>query len=132
MSMSDPIADMLTRIRNAHKARHRETDVPFSRLKSDLARVLQEEGYIEGFRVREEGPRRIIRVALRYTEDGDPVVSGLQRASRPGRRNYTGAKEIPRVLGGLGICVLSTSQGVMSDREARRRHVGGEVLCNVW
>lgn len=132
MSMSDPIADMLTRIRNAHKARHRETDVPFSRLKSDLARVLQEEGYIEGFRVLEEGPRRIIRVALRYTEEGAPVVTGLQRASRPGRRSYTGAKDIPRVLGGLGISVLSTSQGVMSDREARRRHVGGEVLCNVW
>ena len=132
MSMSDPIADMLTRIRNAHKARHRETSIPFSRLKQDVAKVLQEEGYIEGFRVLQDGPRQLLRVALRYTEEGIPVVTGIQRASRPGRRSYAGAKEIPRVLGGLGICVLSTSQGVMSDREARRRHVGGEVLCDVW
>ena len=132
MSMSDPIADMLTRIRNAHKAQHPETNIPFSRLKQDLAKVLQEEGYIEGFRVLEDGPRQILRVALRYTEEGTPVVSGIQRNSRPGRRRYAGAKEIPRVLAGLGICVLSTSQGVMSDREARRRHVGGEILCDVW
>lgn len=132
MSMSDPIADMLTRVRNAHKAGHRETNMPFSRVKSDMARVLKDEGYIEGYRVLEEGVRRVIRITLRYTEDGTPVVTGLQRASRPGCRQYTSADDIPRVLDGLGISVLSTSQGVMSDREARRRHVGGEVLCNVW
>lgn len=132
MSMTDPIADMLTRIRNAHKARHRETNIPFSKLKMELARVLQDEGYVDGFRIVEEGHKRTLRVALRYTEKGQPVVTGLERASRPGRRVYAGAGEIPRILGGLGISVLSTSQGVMSDREARLRHVGGELLCNVW
>ena len=132
MSMSDPIADMLTRIRNAQKAGHRATDIPFSGVKSEMAKVLKDEGYIEGYRVLEEESRQKIRVSLRYGEDDQPVVSGIQRASRPGRRAYAGADDIPLVLGGLGISILSTSQGVMSDREARRRHVGGEVLCNVW
>ena len=131
MSMSDPIADMLTRIRNAQGAKHAETVMPYSRLKADLASVLKEEGYIEEFRMQDAGPHRNLRVTLRYTQTG-PVVSGLQRASKPGNRVYAAADEIPRVLGGLGICILSTSQGVMSDREARRRHVGGELLCNVW
>jgi len=132
MSMTDPIADMLTRIRNAQKAKHRETDVPHSGLKAEIARVLVDEGYIEAVRVIEAGHRRTLRVSLRYAPDGRPVVSGLERASRPGRRAYTGSERIPRILGGLGISILSTSQGVLSDREARRRHVGGEVLCNVW
>jgi small subunit ribosomal protein S8 len=133
MSMTDPIADMLTRLRNACKARHPETNVPHSVLKESLARVLKEEGYIEGFRTLDpKGPGKVLRVSLRYRKDGQPVVSGLERVSSPGRRSYFGAKEIPRVLDGLGICVLSTSQGVLSDREARRRNVGGEVLCNIW
>ena len=131
MSMTDPIADMLTRIRNAQAAKHAETVMPYSKLKADVARVLKEEGYIEEYRLQEAGPHKNLRVTLRYTQAG-PVVSGLQRNSKPGNRVYAGADEIPRVLGGLGICILSTSQGVMSDRDARRRHVGGELLCDVW
>ena len=132
MSMTDPIADMLTRIRNAQKAEHLKTDIPYSGVKEEVARVLKDEGYIESFRVTDEGVRRKLQVVLRYTEGGAAVMSGIERASRPGRRFYTGAKEIPFVLGGLGISILSTSQGVMSDREARRRQVGGEVLGNIW
>jgi small subunit ribosomal protein S8 len=132
MNLTDPIADMLTRIRNAQKARHLETDVPFSRLKAEIARVMQEEGYIAGYRVQEDGARWTLRVALRYTDDGRAVATGLERASKPGRRVYARAREIPRVLGGLGISILSTSQGVLSDREARRRGVGGELLCSIW
>ncbi len=132
MSMTDPIADMLTRIRNSQTARHDETHVPYSRLKEAVAGVLKEEGYIADFRTIGSGVTKALRIALRYTEAGVPVVSGLQRVSRPGRRAYFGAGEIPRVLDGLGICILSTSHGVLSDREARRQKVGGEVLCNIW
>jgi len=132
MSMTDPIADMLTRIRNAQKAQHLKTDIPYSGVKKEVARVLKDEGYIESFKVTDEGVRQKLQVVLRYTEGGAAVMSGIERASSPGRRFYTGAKEIPFVLGGLGISILSTSQGVMSDREARRRQVGGEVLCNIW
>jgi small subunit ribosomal protein S8 len=130
--MTDPIADMLTRIRNAQKAQHLKTDMPYSGVKKEVARVLKDEGYIESFKVTDEGVRQKLQVVLRYTEGGAAVMSGIERASSPGRRFYTGAKEIPFVLGGLGISILSTSQGVMSDREARRRQVGGEVLCNIW
>ena len=132
MSMTDPIADMLTRIRNAQKAQHLKTDMPYSGVKKEVARVLKDEGYIESFKVTDEGVRQKLQVVLRYTEGGAAVMSGIERASSPGRRFYTGAKGIPFVLGGLGISILSTSQGVMSDREARRRQVGGEVLCNIW
>jgi small subunit ribosomal protein S8 len=132
MSMTDPIADMLTRIRNAQKAQHLKTDMPYSGVKKEVARVLKDEGYIESFKVTDEGVRQKLQVVLRYTEGGAAVMSGIERASSPGRRFYTGAKAIPFVLGGLGISILSTSQGVMSDREARRRQVGGEVLCNIW
>ena len=132
MTMTDPIADMLTRIRNAQSAKHTETAIPYSRLKEAIAGVLKEEGYIDSYRVLSEGVRQHLRLSLRYTQDGQPVMSGIQRASSPGRRAYSGAGEIPRILGGLGICIVSTSQGVMSDREARRRRVGGEILCTVW
>jgi small subunit ribosomal protein S8 len=132
MTMTDPIADLLTRIRNALSARHLETNVPFSNIKKAVAQVLQEEGYIEGFRVVEEGPGGMLRISLRYTREGAPVVSGLERVSRPGRRRYAGSKDIPRVLDGLGISILSTSRGVLSDREARRRNLGGEILCSIW
>ena len=132
MSMTDPIADMLTRIRNSQAARHDETQLPYSRLKEAVAGVLKEEGYIADFHTVGTGVTKALRIALRYTEAGIPVVSGLKRVSRPGRRSYFGAGEIPRVLDGLGICILSTSHGVLSDREARRQKVGGEVLCNIW
>jgi small subunit ribosomal protein S8 len=132
MSMTDPIADLLTRIRNAQRAHHPETEIPYSGVKAEIARVLKSEGYVDDVRTLEEGARQKLRVGLRYTEDGRPLLSGIERVSRPGRRVYAGADEIPPVLGGLGICILSTSQGVMSDREARRRRVGGELLCNVW
>jgi small subunit ribosomal protein S8 len=132
MSMTDPIADMLTRIRNAQAARHDEAPLPYSRLKEAVAGVMKEEGYIADFRVQGSGVTKTLTVALRYTEAGLPVVSGLTRVSRPGRRAYFGAGSIPRVLDGLGVCILSTSNGVLSDREARRQKVGGEVLCNIW
>ena len=132
MTMTDPIADMLTRIRNANQARHLETEMPYSRLKAEVARVLQDEGYIDKFRIFDEDGKGKMRVSLRYTKEGEPVLSGLDRVSRPGRRSYAGSREIPKVLDGLGICIVSTSQGVLSDREARRRNVGGEILCNIW
>jgi len=132
MSMSDPIADLLTRIRNAQKAHHAETPVPFSGVKAEIARVLREEGYLEGIRTTEDGPKQTLHLLLRYTDEGRPMLSGIERVSKPGRRVYAASAAIPSILGGLGMCILSTSQGVMCDREARRRHVGGELLCNVW
>jgi small subunit ribosomal protein S8 len=130
--MTDPIADMLTRIRNAIMARHDYTDVPASRLKLDIARVLKREGFIKGYEVRGEGPKKTLRIYLAYTEKGEPLISGLQRVSKPGLRIYVRRKEIPRVYGGLGIAILSTPQGVMTGQEAWRRNLGGEVLCYVW
>ena len=130
--MTDPIADFLTRIRNALLAKHPSVDIPSSRLKASLAKIFQEEGYIEGFKIIEGVPRDTIRVALRYGPDGERVINGLQRVSKPGRRVYCSKDDIPKVLGGLGIAVLSTSQGLMSGNEGRRRGVGGEVVCTVW
>lgn len=131
MTMTDPIADMLTRIRNAQMARHDSVEFPASRIKIDILRILKEEGYIKDFRVRREGPRRQVKVWLKYVEK-KPVLSGLTRVSKPGRRMYVGKHEIPKVLNGVGVAVLSTSQGVITDHQARRRGVGGEVLCFVW
>ncbi len=131
MTTSDPIADMLTRIRNAQMARHESLELPASRIKLDILRILKEEGYIKDFRVRREGARRIVKVWLKYV-DRKPMLSGLQRVSKPGRRVYVGKDEIPKVLNGMGVAVLSTSQGVLPDRQARRLGVGGEVLCFVW
>jgi len=130
--MTDPIADMLTRIRNALKARKEEVDIPSSNLKKRIAEVLKEEGFIKGFRVIPDGKQGILRVFLKYDEQGSPVISGLQRVSKPGRRVYVGKEEIPRVMGGLGVAILTTSRGVMTDREARKVGVGGEVICYVW
>jgi len=130
--MTDPIADFLTRIRNALLAKHPAVDIPSSRLKASLANILQEEGYIEGFKIIEGIPRDTIRVALRYGPDGERVINGLLRVSKPGRRVYCSKDDIPKVLGGLGIAVLSTSQGLMSGNEGRRRGIGGEVVCTVW
>jgi small subunit ribosomal protein S8 len=130
--MTDPIADMLTRMRNALAARHQRVDVPASKMKAEIARVLKEEGYINNYKVVNEGGRRLLRIYLKYGPQGEDVIIRLERASTPGRRRYVGAKEIPKVLGGFGVTVLTTSQGIMSGREARQKNVGGEVLCSVY
>jgi small subunit ribosomal protein S8 len=131
MSMTDPIADMLTRIRNAQQARHDSVGVPASRIKAEIARILKDEGFIRDFEMPKEKEREI-KIQLRYSGKREPVVTGLKRISKPGLRVYTKADKLPRVLGGLGVAVLSTSQGLMTDREARQRRVGGEILCYVW
>ncbi len=132
MNMTDPIADMLTRIRNALQARHPKVDVPASRLKAEIARILKEEGYIANFKVADEERRRTIKIYLKYSPDNQPVISRIARVSRPGRRIYVGQNGIPRVLGGLGINILTTPRGVMTGRTAHREHIGGEILCEVW
>jgi small subunit ribosomal protein S8 len=132
MSTSDPIADMLTRIRNAIAARHPKVDVPASKLKTDIARILKEEGYITNYKLVEEGIHKAIRIYLKYTPGNMPVISRIERVSRPGCRVYSGSKEIPRVLGGLGVSIVTTPKGVMTGAAARSTGVGGEVLCQVW
>jgi len=130
--ISDPIADMLTRVRNALAARHAKVDVPSSKLKVEVARILTEEGYILNYKLVEEGPARTIRLYLKYTPANQPVISEIERISRPGCRIYANSKDIPRVLGGLGINILTTSRGVMTGADARKNGVGGEVLCRIW
>ncbi len=132
--MTDPIADMLTRVRNANTAFHDDVRMPSSKLKEALARILEREGYIEGYTVEDDPtkPGKRLTIKMKYTSDRQRTISGLRRVSRPGLRVYTKADAVPRVLGGLGIAVLSTNQGLMTDREARERRVGGEVLCQVW
>lgn len=129
---TDPIADMLTRIRNALIARHDFTDVPASKLKMALAKTLKQEGFIRDFEVLEEGHRRTVRIHLAYTDRREPVITGLQRVSKPGLRVYVEKREVPRVYGGLGVPIISTSQGVLTGQEARKRGLGGEVICYVW
>ena len=132
--MTDPIADMLTRLRNANTAFHDEVLMPSSKLKEALARILEREGYITGFEVLDDSsrPGRQLKVVLKYTSDRQRTISGLRRVSKPGLRVYSKSDTVPRVLGGMGIAILSTNQGLMTDREARQRRVGGEVLCQVW
>jgi len=130
-AITDPIADMLTRIRNGIRARHPRVDMPASALRVEIARILKQEGYVSNFKVAEEGKKKVLKVFLRYGEDGGSVISTLDRVSRPGRRVYVGAREIPKVLGGLGINILSTPRGVMTGKNARKAGVGGEVLCNI-
>jgi small subunit ribosomal protein S8 len=133
--MTDPIADMITRIRNAVTAKHTRVDMPASKLKAEIARILQDEGYIQGFKVldpAEGAPSRTIRLFLKYGPRGERVITGLERISRPGRRVYAGRNDVPQVLGGLGTSILTTSRGVMSGKEAAKVGVGGEVLCNIW
>lgn len=132
MSLTDPVADFLTRIRNAIRARHQKVDVPASRLKLEMARILKEEGYISNFKPVEEEGRKLLRVYLKYSNSNEAVISNLERISRPGCRVYVGHDEIPRVLGGMGINILTTPRGVMTGRQARREGVGGEILCAVW
>ena len=128
---TDPIADMLTRIRNAIMVRHRSVLVPASKIKIALAKILKEEGYIKGFQVTKDKPQPFIKIGLKYTEGNEPVLTGLERVSKPGSRIYAKADEIPRVLSGMGIAILSTPKGVMTDHQARRLRVGGEVLCYI-
>lgn len=132
MVMTDPIADMLTRIRNASSVRHDYVDIPASRLKKELARIFKEEGYIRDYKVMQGDKHPVIRVFLRYGTGKTRVLTGIRRISKPGLRVYAGKDEIPRVLGGLGVAVLSTSKGVLSDRQARKEGVGGEVICYLW
>jgi len=129
---SDPIADMLTRIRNSLMARHEKVDIPASKLKAEVARILKEEGYIQSYKTIEEGPQGVLRLFLRKSTDGTQVILGIERVSKPGRRIYVNKDQIPRVQGGLGINILSTSRGLMTGRQAIRVGVGGEILANVW
>lgn len=132
--MTDPVADMLTRIRNANVAMHDDVAMPSSKLKEALARILQREGYIDGFDIADDSarPGRTLTVKMKYTPDRKRTISGIKRVSKPGLRVYTQADKLPRVLGGLGVAIVSTNQGLLTDREARERKVGGEVLCHVW
>ena len=132
MQITDPVADMLTRIRNANTAKHEKVDVPASNLKKAIAQILLDEGYIKSYEVVDDGTQGIIRITLKYLAGKEKVISGLRRVSKPGLRVYAGADELPRVLKGLGIAIISTSKGVMTDKKARANHVGGEVLAFVW
>ena len=132
MQITDPVADMLTRIRNANSAKHDTVDVPASNLKKAIAQILLDEGYIKSFQIVDDGTQGIIRITLKYLAGKEKVISGLRRVSKPGLRVYAGAEELPRVLKGLGIAIISTSKGVMTDKAARANHVGGEVLAFVW
>src|SRR5438477_7406919 len=132
MRLTDPVADMLARIRNAISARHQKVDIPASKLKLEIARILKEEGYIANFKATEEEGRKVLRIYLKYGMDNNAAISNVQRISRPGCRVYVGRNDIPRVLGGLGINILTTPKGVMTGRQARKQGVGGELLCEVW
>lgn len=130
--MTDPISDMLTRIRNAKMRKHEVVDIPLSKVKAELARILKEEGFIRNYRVVGESVKKNLRVYLKYVENDEPVISDLQRVSKPGRRVYVGKDEIPSVKGGIGVAILSTSKGLMTDQKSREAKVGGEVLCYIW
>ena len=132
MQITDPVADMLTRIRNANTAKHESVDVPASNLKKAIAQILLDEGYIKSFEIVDDGTQGIIRIQLKYLAGKEKVISGLRRVSKPGLRVYAGAEELPKVLKGLGIAIVSTSKGVMTDKKAREAHIGGEVLAFVW
>jgi small subunit ribosomal protein S8 len=132
MKTSDPLSDLLTRLRNGMRAGHDKVDVPSSRVKEAVLKVLEEEGYIASFRKVQDAGRPVLRVGLKYDPEGEPIVSGLERVSRPGRRVYAKADDIPSVLGGLGMSIVSTSKGIVTDKKARQSRLGGEVLCNVW
>jgi small subunit ribosomal protein S8 len=130
--MTDPIADMLTRVRNASSAMHDEVSIPSSKIKENIARILVDEGYVDSYEIDADNGHPVIKIRLRYSDERERVIAGIRRISKPGRRVYRGAQELPRVLGGLGVAIISTSQGVMTDKQARRAKVGGEVLAYVW
>ena len=132
MTMTDPIADMLTRIRNANTVKHETVDVPASNIKKEIVRILLEEGFVRGYDVIEDEKQGIIRIQLKYGQAGERVIQGIKRISKPGMRVYTNAYEIPEVWNGLGISIISTSKGILTDRQARKENVGGEVICYVW
>jgi small subunit ribosomal protein S8 len=132
MRLTDPVADMLTRIRNAISARHQKVDIPASKLKLEIARILKEEGYVSNFKATEEEGHKILRIYLKYANNNEAVISNVNRVSRPGCRVYVRRTEIPRVLGGMGINILTTPRGVMTGRQARKQGLGGELLCEVW
>jgi small subunit ribosomal protein S8 len=132
MKTSDPLSDLLTRLRNGMRAGHDKVDVPASRVKEAVLKVLEEEGFIGPFRKVQEAGRPVLRVGLKYDPEGEPIVEGIERVSRPGRRVYARADAIPKVLGGLGVSIVSTSKGIVTDKMARQSRLGGEVLCNVW
>lgn len=133
MSLADPIADMLTRVRNAYMAKLETAEMPLSKMKQEIARILKREGYILDYTTEAvDDHRKTLRLYLKYTQEKEPVVTGIKRISKPSLRRYVGSEELPRVLNGLGVAILSTSSGIMTGREAKRRHVGGEVLCYVW
>lgn len=130
--MTDPIADMLTRIRNAAMIRAEKVDIPASRLKLEIAKILKEEGFIRAYKILRDKKQGILRVTLKYAADSQPVINGLKRVSTPGRRVYVGKDDVPAVMGGVGISILTTSRGIMADKACRREKVGGEILCQVW
>ena len=132
MNISDPISDMLTRVRNASSAVHPSVEMPHSKIKSEVARILKKEGYIADYVTEGEAAKRTLKLYLKYTSEEDPIIKGLKRISKPGLRQYVNAAEIPRVLGGIGTAILSTSNGLLTDKEARQKHTGGEVLCHIW
>ena len=132
MTMSDPIADMLTRIRNATRARFNSVDIPGSKLKTDLAKILKEEGFVRNYKVLKDGKQGILRVYLKYGAGQEAVIYGMKRISKPSRRVYVKSRDVKPVMNGMGVAILSTSKGIMTDKKARRQNVGGEILCNVW
>ncbi len=132
MQITDPIADLLTRIRNANTQKHETVDCPSSKMKEAIVEILANEGYIKGYQIIEDGKQNVIRMTLKYSPSGERVITGLKRVSKPGLRYYASADEMPRVLKGLGTAIVSTSKGVMTDKAARKEHIGGEVLCFVW
>jgi len=132
MAMSDPLADMLTRVRNACMAKFDVVDIPLSKVKVNVAKILKDEGYINDYHIQEGGVQGVLRIDLKYSQDQDKVITGIRRVSKPGRRIYVNADNIPKVMSGLGVGIISTSKGVMSDRQARKIRVGGELLCEVW
>jgi small subunit ribosomal protein S8 len=132
MTMTDPVADMLTRIRNANTVRHATVDIPASKMKKSIAEILLNEGYIKGYDIIEDGNQGTLKVQLKYGADKEKVISGIKRISKPGLKVYAKSTEVPKVLGGLGIAIISTSKGIVSDKEARKLGVGGEVICYVW
>jgi small subunit ribosomal protein S8 len=132
MSMTDPISDLLTRVRNATMVRHDRADIPASKIKLEIAKILKQEGFIRTFKLLEEGPQGLIRIYLKYADDGEPAIHGLRRISKPGRRVYRSVNDLPKVRNGLGVAVISTNRGVLTDEQARRLQVGGEVLCELW
>lgn len=130
--LTDPIADMLTRMRNTLLTKTEKVDIPASRMKVEIAKILKEEGFIKSYKIIKDKKQGVLRITLKYSQDNKPVITGLKRVSRPGRRVYTGKEEVPRVMGGVGVSIVTTSKGIFSDNECRRQGVGGEVICYVW